>query len=270
MKVINVIQYTKSEYFTFNISDARLIRNKDSIKDQTFFLSQISQIALRRTMFPIGNLMKYEVKQIATEIGLNEIAQKKESMGICFIGKRNFKEFISEYIDPAPGTFIDYETGKTIGKHDGFHFFTIGQKILMPGNRQKMYILKKMSDMKTILVAGGHNNEVFYSDLLFVGEPHWIRQSPFNKSSMLDLKFCFQHVDPLEECRVAQINDGMVVQLKKPLRAITPGQYAVFYLNDECLGSAKITASCPILSENSRKLISHKCSNEDLIRKCNR
>lgn len=221
-------------------------------------------------MFPIGNLWKCEVKKIATEIGLNEIAQKKESMGICFIGKRNFKQFISEYIDPKPGIFVDFETGQIIGKHDGFHLFTVGQRILMPGNRHKMYILKKMSDMKTMLVAGGHDNEVFYSDLLFVGEPNWIRKSPFRESEILDLRFCFQHVDPLEECRVAQIDGGMIVQLKKPLRAITPGQYAVFYLDDECLGSAKITANCPILSEDSRKLISHEFSNEYLIRKCNR
>lgn len=221
-------------------------------------------------MFPIGNLYKSEVKQIASEIGLNKIAEKKESMGICFIGKRNFKEFILEYIDPKPGEFVDCETGKLIGTHDGFHCYTLGQRLCRPGLRQKAYVMRKMPDGKTILVVYGRDNEALYSDLLYVNEPNWIGQSPFEKSSVVDLKFCFQHIDPLEDCRVAKIDGGMLVQLKKPLRAVTPGQFAVFYANDECLGSATITSTCPVLSENNRKIFSNSFRDDNLIRNSNR
>lgn len=226
-------------------------------------------------MFPVGNLLKGEVKRIAAEIGLSEIARKKESMGICFVGKRNFKEFMSEYISPKPGELVDFDTGKVIGSHDGIHMFTLGQKILMGGSRQKLYILRKMPDMKTILVAGGHDNEAFYSDLIFADVPHWIGRSPFGAASVVELKFCFQHTDPLEDCRVVRIKGGLLVFLRKPLRAITPGQFAVFYSGDECLGGAKITSTCPILSDESRQFIRHKSSSreklyENRIRKCSR
>lgn len=206
------------------------------------------QNALRRTMFPLGDLLKSDVKRMAAEAGLAAIAQKKESMGICFVGKRPFKEFIAEYIAPKRGTFVDIETGKVIGEHDGFHNFTIGQSILKKGQRRKLYVLRKMSDGETILVAGGLKNPAFYSDMLFTKKPHWIDHSPFDgraKSvNVVDLKFCFQHIKPLEPCNVTVSNadNGLLVHLKRPLRALAPGQYAVFYRNEECLGSAQILA----------------------------
>lgn len=225
------------------------MRAADSWKDQTFFLSQIPQTALRRTMFPIGNLLKSEVKGLAVDAGLGAIAQKKESMGICFVGKRSFKDFISEYIAPKPGTFVDIETGKVIGEHNGIHNFTIGQGILQGGQSQKLYVLRKMPDGETILVAGGVDNPAFFSDILFTREPHWIDHSPFDGSStnVADLKFCFQHIKALEACHVTKANGGrgLLVKLEQPLRAIAPGQYAVFYRNEECLGSAKIMAPGP-------------------------
>lgn len=224
-------------------------------------------------MFPVGNLLKGDVKRIASEIGLNEIAQKRESMGICFVGKRNLKEFMSEYISPDPGEFVDFETGRVIGRHEGIHTFTLGQKILMGGCRMKLYVLRIIPDTKTILVAGGHN-EALYSDLVFVDEPHWIGRSPFEAASVAELKFCFQHIDPLEDCRVVRTNGGLLAFLRKPLRAITPGQFAVFYSGDECLGGARITSACPILSEESRQFLKDKFSSrdksEDRIIKCSR
>lgn len=231
-----------------SFSDAKLMRAVDSWKDQTFFLSQMPQNALRRTMFPIGVLIKSDVKRLAIEAGLNAIAQKKESMGICFVGKRPFKDFISEYIAPKPGTFVDIDTGKVIGRHDGFHNFTIGQGILKEGQRQKMYVLRKMPDGKTILIASGLDNPAFFSDMLFTKEAHWIDRSPFAQNvNVVELKFCFQHIKPLELCHVTRTNDsrGLLVKLRQPLRAIAPGQYAVFYRNDECLGSAQILTPGP-------------------------
>lgn len=194
-------------------------------------------------MFPVGCLYKNVVKKLATEVGLASIAQKKESMGICFVGKRNFKEFMSEYIAPKPGTFIDFDTGKVLGKHNGIHHYTVGQGIKLGGMKMKMYVLEKMADNETILVAGGTNNPAFYSQTVYTESPHWIDKSPFestNLNKVKNLKYCFQHIDPLVNCSIAQSHNGLLVELEKPLRAITPGQYAVFYRDNECLGSAKI------------------------------
>lgn len=232
-------------------SDAKLLRAVDTWKDQTFFLSQIPQKALRRTMFPLGYLLKADVKRIASDAGLATIAQKKESMGICFVGKRPFKDFMAEYIAPKPGTFVDIDTGKVIGEHNGFHNFTIGQSILKPGMPRKIYVLRKMPDGETILVAGGSDNPAFFFDMLFTKEPHWIDRSPFDDGTkcvnVVDLKFCFQHIKPLEPCNVTVSNGdrGLLVKLHRPLRAIAPGQYAVLYRNEECLGSAQILAPGP-------------------------
>lgn len=199
-------------------------------------------------MFPIGSLLKSNVKRLAAEAGLNAIAMKKESMGICFVGKRPFKEFISEYIAPKRGTFVDIDTGKVIGEHNGFHNFTIGQGILKVGQREKLYVLRKMPDGETILIAGGFDNPAFFSDMLFTKTPYWIDGSPFDEQSkVVDLKFCFQHRNPLVPCSVTESLDGrgLLVKLQESLRAIAPGQYAVFYRNDECLGSAQISAPGP-------------------------
>lgn len=251
-------------------SDAKLLRAVDSWKDQTFFLSQIPQNALRRTMFPIGDLLKSDAKQLAIDAGLGAIARKKESMGICFVGKRSFKEFISEYIVPKPGIFIDIDTGKIVGKHNGFHHYTIGQGISIKGQLKRNYVLRKMADGTTILVAGGLDNLAFFSRLLFTEKPHWIDHSPFDESSkcvnVVDLKFCFQHINPLQACSVTRSNEGrgLLMALRQPLRAIAPGQYAVLYRNDECLGSAKILAPGP--SQRTLALSSSYKSDGELTR----
>lgn len=251
MLLISLVLFFFSNIYGF--SDAKLLRAVDTWKDQTFFLSQMPQDALRRTMFPIGDLLKSDVKRLATDTGLAAIAQKKESMGICFVGKRSFKEFMSEYIAPKRGRFVDIDTGKVIGEHNGFHNFTIGQGILMAGQLQRLYVLRKMPDGETILVASGHDNPAFFSDMLFTKKPHWINRSPFDdrtsRLNVIDLKFCFQHIKPLEPCHVSisisNEGQGLLVKLQHPLRAITSGQYAVFYRNEECLGSAQILASGP-------------------------
>lgn len=244
-------QFQASHFFNVLFLDAKLLRALDSWKDQTFFLSQIPQNALRRTMFPVGDLLKSDAKRLATEAGLGAIARKKESMGICFVGKRHFKEFMSEYIAPKQGTFVDIDTGKIVGAHNGFHHYTIGQGIAIKGSLQRRYVLRKMQDGSTILVASGLNNPAFFSSMLFTEKPHWIDRSPFDEQSkcvnVADLKFCFQHTIQRQACSVTKSNEGrgLLITLRQPLRALAPGQYAVLYRNDECLGSAKILAAGP-------------------------
>lgn len=217
-------------------------------------------------MFPIGEMFKKDVKRLAADIGFGQIADKKESMGICFIGKRDFRQFISEYIDKKPGDFVDVDTGMVIGQHDGFHNYTVGQRIPVAGKKDKMFVLRKMSDMKTMLVVAGHENELLYSDLVYTREPHWISRSPFEESALAQLKFCFQHIDPLEECKAIKTDRGILVMLKNPVRAITPGQFATLYRGDECLGSAEIHASALNFKKLFEILSSDESSKEEFVK----
>lgn len=223
--------------------NAKLMMAKDRWKDQTLFLSQISQEALRCTMFPIGDMLKKDVKRIAKEIGLQKIADKKESTGICFIGKRNFHGFIEDYIPPAQGRFIDIETDQVVGHHKGTHYWTIGQRALIPGLSHPYFIVKLEPKSQDILVAGCTHHPSLYSQSMYVTEPHWISSEPqqWLDEGRLRCQFKFQHVHQLQKCTLEKTIDGRIeVETELPIRALTPGQYSVFYLNDQCLGSAKI------------------------------
>lgn len=236
-----------------SVSDVKLLQAVDSRKDQTFFLSQIPQNALRNTMFPVGEMMKSEVKKLASEIGLDSIAQKRESTGICFIGKRKFSDFLAEYVTPMPGDFVDMDTGEIVGQHNGIHNYTIGQNISLGGQKEKLFVLRKMKDKKTILVAPGTNNPRLYCNLFFTEHPHWIDKSPFNTNSIARVKFRFQHGHKFEICDIAETEKGLIVKLDNPVRAICSGQFAVFYRDNECFGSAKISETGPYVRQKTKK-----------------
>ncbi|XP_039311128.1 mitochondrial tRNA-specific 2-thiouridylase 1 isoform X1 [Solenopsis invicta] len=133
--------------------NVRLLQAQDSNKDQTFFLSQVPQETLRHCMFPLGTHLKNHVKMMATEAGLCQIARKKESMGICFVGKREFQHFISEYIADKPGDYIDLDSGLLIGKHDGIHKRTIGQRCNISGCLKPYYVFSKDQESNTVIVV---------------------------------------------------------------------------------------------------------------------
>ncbi|XP_066143682.1 mitochondrial tRNA-specific 2-thiouridylase 1 [Euwallacea fornicatus] len=223
-------------------TNVRLLRAQDIRKDQTFFLCQLQQQVLRRTMFPLGDLTKWEVKHIAVEHGLERIALKPESMGICFIGSRNFQDFIKEYIEDKPGKFIDIDTGQVVGEHQGIHQWTLGQRSRVHGIPEPYFICQKNVKENIIYVVQGTNHPALYSSLFFTCPPHWISLEPpeLKKDSILHCYFKFQHTNDVVSSEVCQSNMGLIVKLKLPKRALTPGQYAVFYRGNECLGSAKI------------------------------
>ncbi|XP_053688218.1 mitochondrial tRNA-specific 2-thiouridylase 1 [Sabethes cyaneus] len=246
--------YVRSNFGPYleNFNDSarvHLLAGVDAIKDQTFFLSQIDAKALRRTMFPIGGMTKAEVKRLAHEVGLGWFAKKKESMGICFVGKRTFQDFIAEYIESKPGDFVDFDTGKTVGKHRGVHNWTVGQKAKIGGCLQPYYIFQKDVDSNVIYVVSGLDHPLLVTDMVYVENPVWINKP----SDLMDRKlwrchFRFQHTKPLVPCSAVETDtkgDKLFVKLDEPLRAITPGQYAVFYSQDECFGSARIIKPGP-------------------------
>lgn len=228
----------------------RLLKAVDSVKDQTFFLSQVKKEALEKTMFPIGNLIKTQVKKIALEHNLDRIAQRKESMGICFIGSRNFQQFISEYVDNKEGAFIHVESGDVVGKHSGIHQWTVGQRCRIGGQLEPLYVMKKDVDFQNIYVAPGQFHNSLLNKFFTTSVPHWIHSAPqqLESNSVLDCEFRFQNTDPLACCQVMKLtNGGLAVQLQQPKHALTCGQFAVFYMGNECLGSARITSTAPSL-----------------------
>ncbi|XP_059145421.1 mitochondrial tRNA-specific 2-thiouridylase 1-like [Physella acuta] len=229
-----------------------LLCSKDTEKDQTFFLSQISQKALQKTIFPVGDLLKHEVKRIAVEAGMERIAKKKESMGICFIGSRNFHNFIEDYIEPKEGNFVDVETGKIVGKHKGHHYWTIGQRCLIQGLPKAFFACEIKADTNEVIVALGTDHPALFTDTLRLGPCHWINSPPPSllQSGQFDAKFRFQHKHPLVGCSGKIDQTGHCsLTLDFPMRALTPGQFAVFYQDDVCVGSARILEVGPTLYE---------------------
>ncbi|XP_055308376.1 mitochondrial tRNA-specific 2-thiouridylase 1-like [Sitodiplosis mosellana] len=250
--------------------NVKLLRAVDPRKDQTFFLSQIPQDALRHTMFPVGSMLKSDVKRLAHQIGLESIAQKRESTGICFIGKRKFSDFISDYVDPQPGDFVNIETGEIVAKHRGIHNYTVGQKILLGGQKETLFSVRKMCDNRTILVAPGTNHPRLFSDLFYTEKPHWIDRSPFDgNAGVAKAEFRFQHGHRLVTCEFIETNErggGLLVKLNSPVRAICAGQFAVFYDDNECLGSAKIRATGPwVRNTTNEEGIESETSDDETI-----
>ncbi|XP_051889762.1 mitochondrial tRNA-specific 2-thiouridylase 1 isoform X2 [Pristis pectinata] len=181
----------------------KLLKAADPQKDQTFFLSQISQHALRHTMFPLGELRKNIVKEMAAEAGFHHILKRKESMGICFIGERNFENFILEYIDPHPGNFVSIEDGKIMGAHKGWFLFTLGQRARIGGQRDAWFVVDKEIKTGDVFVAPGTYHPALYRNSLETDPVHWISQNPppeLLRDGVLQCCFRFQHQMPLVCC----------------------------------------------------------------------
>ncbi|KAF7265185.1 mitochondrial tRNA-specific 2-thiouridylase 1 [Rhynchophorus ferrugineus] len=220
----------------------RLLRAQDTRKDQTFFLCQISQNALKKTMFPLGDMLKWEVKHMAVENNLEKFALKPESMGICFIGSRNFQNFITEYIKDKSGNFVDIETGKVVGQHRGLHQWTIGQRSKLQSVPEALYVSRKNKKDNTIYVVPATKHPDLHTTTIITLKPHWICSEPSEllENHILHCDFKFQHTEDWVPCRVCKTSEGLVIKLDRAKRAVTPGQFAVFYKGEECLGSAVI------------------------------
>jgi len=232
----------------------QLLQAEDSSKDQTFFLSHIQQSSLSRSVFPLGDLLKTDVRQIASEAGLDHVASRPDSTGICFIGKRRFQNFIDQYITKNPGPFIDVDTREEVGRHEGIHMWTLGQRCRLGGFRKPYFIASKDPETQTIFVASGTEHPALYSDSFNTGHPHWIHSIPteLSRNNSFDCWFRFQHTKPLVRVRIELHPLGMKVTLQEPIRALTPGQYAVFYLDKECLGCARILQSSNQMTDLAR------------------
>ncbi|CAM3981296.1 tRNA 2-thiouridine(34) synthase MnmA [Cohnella lubricantis] len=220
----------------------RLLRGVDNNKDQTYFLHALDQDQLSRAMFPIGHLPKPEVRRIAEEAGL-ATAKKKDSTGVCFIGERNFKEFLSQYLPAKPGDMVDIRTGEVKGRHDGLMYYTLGQRqglgIGGSGNGDPWFVSGKDLERNVLYVVQGDKHPSLYSVGLTADSINWI--SPNKPEGPIRCTAKFRYRQPDQGVTVTPQPDGtMRVDFDQPQKAITPGQAVVFYDGDACLGGGTI------------------------------
>ncbi|XP_055230343.1 mitochondrial tRNA-specific 2-thiouridylase 1 isoform X4 [Gorilla gorilla gorilla] len=220
------------------------LRSQKGFSEIGLKLEMVSQDALRRTIFPLGGLTKEFVKKIAAENRLHHVLQKKESMGMCFIGKRNFEHFLLQYLQPRPGHFISIEDNKVLGTHKGWFLYTLGQRANIGGLREPWYVVEKDSVKGDVFVAPRTDHPALYRDLLRTSRVHWIAEEPpaaLVRDKMMECHFRFRHQMALVPCVLTLNQDGTVwVTAVQAVRALATGQFAVFYKGDECLGSGKI------------------------------
>lgn len=218
-----------------------LERAKDENKDQTYFLNQLNQAQLSKVMFPIGNIEKPVLRQMAEKAGLIT-AKKKDSTGVCFIGERKFRKFLQNYLPAKTGEIRD-ENGNVVGKHEGVMFYTYGQRRglhiggMHGGNGGRWFVYDKDVKNNILYVSQGDEGRL-YSKGLVSYAINWIPKTPGQKEFTCLARF--RHRQPLQEVTVKLEDDRVVVVFREKQRAITPGQYVVFYNDRDCLGGGKI------------------------------
>lgn len=217
---------------------ASLLRAPDPVKDQTYFLSHLSQEQVSKILFPIGSLMKKEVRERAADWDLPN-KNRPDSQGICFLGKIKYNDFVKHYLGEKSGPIIEKETGKLLGMHKGFWFHTIGQRSGLGLSGGPWYVTKKDCDCNIVYVSHQeHQENADRKDFLAVNLT-WIRRPVLEGESGLTCKL--RHGPDLIPCRVSyHAPDRLRVHLERPDRGIAPGQFSVFYQGEECLGSGRI------------------------------
>lgn len=220
------------------VKDGQLLTAKDTNKDQTYFLYRVTEDALKKTLFPLGDYTKPEVRQLAKKFDL-VTAAKKESMGICFVGKVGIKEFLSQYVKTKPGAIINQD-GTTVGEHDGAIYYTIGQRSgLGVGGGLPYYVVGKDMAKNEVYVTTDLNDSRLWSNTLKLTDVHWINKVP----DKMAVQVRTRHRAPLIEGTLdlaPSPQNTLYVALKDDIRALTPGQSAVLYQGERVVGGGII------------------------------
>jgi tRNA-specific 2-thiouridylase len=255
----------------------QLLAGVDGNKDQSYFLCQLSQEQLSKALFPIGELTKPQVREIAAKMEL-VTAEKKDSQGLCFIGKVRLPEFLQQQLQPKEGLIyeveadidpyraekpqftsvkeqlayeaknIDYkpEMAKLVGKHQGAHYYTIGQRkgLNVGGTKEPLFIIATDTETNTIYTGQGHNHPGLFRKALFIqgSEVHWVREDlALNHGETMDVMVRIRYRQPLQKATLHQFEDGMYISFEQPQSAITEGQFAAWYIGEELVGSGVIS-----------------------------
>ena len=224
-----------------------LLRAKDDNKDQTYFLNQVSSHQLRDVIFPLGDLTKPEVRELALKFDI-PVAKKKDSTGICFIGERNFRQFLSQYIPMKDGDIVTQD-GKVVGRHHGVYFYTLGQRRGLgiggsaDGNGERWFVLGKDVANNRLIVSQGEDDILFKDGLVTEGF-NFITPAPAKE---FDCEVRIKHRQPLQRAHLSVLDNGDTrIVFNEKQRAIAEGQYAVVYYGDICLGGGAINHSFDI------------------------
>ncbi len=231
----------------------RLLRGLDRDKDQSYFLHGVPAAAFHRTLFPLGGLTKDRVRAEARDAGLPN-HDRPDSTGICFIGERNFGEFIGRYIPDAPGPIVT-DTGDVIGHHRGLHHYTVGQRrgLGIGGSHAgdgPWYVARKDAEDHALVVVEGHDHPLLLAQVLETGPPHWLGPAP-SPGAHLTAQIRYRQLP--QPCSVVYDDDGgLTVLFESPQRAPAAGQYVVLYHGDTCLGGAPIRRHLPLEASSRR------------------
>ncbi len=228
----------------------KLLKGMDANKDQSYFLYTLGQHALGKSLFPLGEIDKPEVRRIAARASF-VTHDKKDSTGICFIGERRFKDFLGTYLKSNPGSMISSD-GTEIGRHDGLMFYTIGQRhgLDIGGPGEAWYVSGKDMDNNLLYVVQGHDHPALMSTRLAANEPHWVSGTRIPAGTECTARVRYRQQD--QPCVVTLSSDeGIEVTFRESQRAVTPGQAVVLYQGRECLGGATIT-SCNAGEESAQ------------------
>ena len=228
-----------------------LLRGLDANKDQSYFLHAVGGDQLARTLFPVGELEKPEVRRIAEKYQL-ATARKKDSTGICFIGERRFGDFLKRYLPAQPGD-IETTDGKVIGRHHGLMYHTIGQRQglgiggLQGASDDPWYVLRKDLDRNVLIVGQGNEHPWLFSSALECSDIYWV--NPMQIDGPLRLTAKVRYRQPDQDCTIEPTAEGWLIRFDQPQRAVTPGQSVVLYQDEVCLGGGVIERAIPAFGE---------------------
>ncbi|ECW0797395.1 tRNA 2-thiouridine(34) synthase MnmA [Salmonella enterica subsp. enterica serovar Typhimurium] len=228
---------------------SRLLRGLDGNKDQSYFLYTLGHEQIAQSLFPVGELEKPQVRKIAEDLGL-VTAKKKDSTGICFIGERKFRDFLGRYLPAQPGKIITVD-GDEIGEHQGLMYHTLGQRKGLgiggtkDGSEDPWYVVDKDVENNVLIVAQGHEHPRLMSVGLIAQQLHWVDREPFTGTLRCTVKTRYRQTDI--PCTINALNDDRIeVIFDEPVAAVTPGQSAVFYSGEVCLGGGIIEQRLPL------------------------
>lgn len=220
----------------------------DPVKDQTDFLARISYSQLSHVIFPIGDMPKSRVREIAIETSMPN-AYRRDSQGICFLGNINYNDFIARHLGVKEGAIVDVATGKILGRHKGYWFHTIGQRKGLGLSGGPWYVIGKEIDTNTVFVAGGYDTDLQYGRTLTLEEMHWITHDPWpDDCDSVEIAFKNRHTPAFLPGRLTRVKPGRyIIESGEKVQGIAPGQFAVVYTPDckICLGSGIITLPHP-------------------------
>lgn len=216
----------------------------DKVKDQTDFLARITYSQLEHLIFPVGELPKSRVREIAIETGMPN-ALRRDSQGICFLGNINYNDFIKRHLGTRPGPIVEIETGRKLGEHQGFWFHTIGQRKGLGLSGGPWYVVRKNVHDNVIYVSKGRDTELQYGRLLHLDEMHWITRNPWpDDCNNVEITFKNRHTPDFFSAKLTSLGEReYVIESQQKIQGIAPGQFAVVYDKEShiCLGSGIIT-----------------------------